>query len=102
MGGQFVKDVKESSLVYVLGLAVGDRDMFFIAQEEVARTYNSSPLVAVALCYLAITIPLTYGVNWMDKRLREGPGRGPAAHGSSSEPTGPSDSQRSVVSGGVK
>src|SRR5690349_13833317 len=33
LGGQFVKDVKESSLVYVLGLGIGDRDLFFIAQE---------------------------------------------------------------------
>jgi len=70
--GQFVKDVKESSLVYVLGLATGQRELFFIAQEEVARTYNSSPLLAAGLCYLAITIPLTHGVNWLDRRLREG------------------------------
>jgi polar amino acid transport system permease protein len=72
MAGQFVKDVKESSLVYVLGLAAGQRELFFIAQEEVARTYNSSPLIAAGICYLSITIPLTYGVNWLDRRLRDG------------------------------
>jgi polar amino acid transport system permease protein len=72
MTGQFVKDVKESSLVYILGLGVGQRELFFIAQEEVARTYNSSPLIAAGMCYLAITIPLTYFVNWLDRRLREG------------------------------
>jgi len=70
--GQFVKDVKESSLVYILGMAIGQRELFFIAQEEVARTYNSSPLVAAGICYLSITIPLTYFVNWLDRRLREG------------------------------
>ncbi|WP_319241336.1 ABC transporter permease subunit [Streptomyces sp. MB09-02B] len=43
MAGQFVKDIKESSLVYLLGLAAGQRELYFIAQEEVARTYNSSP-----------------------------------------------------------
>lgn len=96
MGGQFVKDVKESSLVYVLGLAVGDRDLFFIAQEEVARTYNSSPLVAVGMCYLAITIPLTYCVNWLDRRLRDGPDLRPAVK------DGPSDSQPAVASGGAR
>jgi polar amino acid transport system permease protein len=78
-GGQFVKDVKESSLVYLLGLGIGDRDLFFIAQEEVSRTYNSSPLIAAGLCYLAITIPLTYCINWLDRRLREGPGHIPVA-----------------------
>jgi polar amino acid transport system permease protein len=72
MTGQFVKDVKESSLVYILGLGVGQRELFFIAQEEVARTYNSSPLIAAGLCYLSITVPLTYFVNWLDRRLREG------------------------------
>jgi polar amino acid transport system permease protein len=102
MGGQFVKDVKESSLVYVLGLSVGSRDLFFIAQEEVSRTYNSSPLIAVGICYLAITIPLTYGVNRLDRRLREGPGQGPARSGDAADPAGPTDPDLAVVSGGVK
>ncbi|WP_367323234.1 amino acid ABC transporter permease [Streptomyces sp. HUAS ZL42] len=73
LAGQFVKDIKESSLVYLLGLAVGQRELYFIAQEEVARTYNSSPLIAAGICYLALTIPLTYFVNHLDRRLREGP-----------------------------
>ncbi|GGX43241.1 amino acid ABC transporter permease [Streptomyces chartreusis] len=73
MAGQFVKDIKESSLVYLLGLAAGQRELYFIAHEEVARTYNSSPLIAAGLCYLALTIPLTYLVNYLDRRLREGP-----------------------------
>ncbi|MGR3931714.1 amino acid ABC transporter permease [Streptomyces sp. BRA346] len=73
MTGQFVKDIKESSLVYLLGLAVGQRELYFIAQEEVARTYNSSPLIAAGVCYLALTIPMTYFVNYLDRRLREGP-----------------------------
>ncbi|MET9759408.1 amino acid ABC transporter permease [Streptomyces sp. NPDC006372] len=73
MAGQFVKDIKESSLVYLLGLAAGQRELYFIAQEEVARTYNSSPLIAAGLCYLSLTIPMTYLVNHLDRRLREGP-----------------------------
>jgi polar amino acid transport system permease protein len=72
MAGQFVKDVKESSLVYLLGLGAGQNELFFIAQQEIARTYNSSPLIAAGICYLSITIPLTYCVNWLDRRLREG------------------------------
>jgi polar amino acid transport system permease protein len=99
LGGQFVKDVKESSLVYVLGLGIGDRDLFFIAQEEVSRTYNSSPLIAAGICYLSITIPLTYGINWLDRRLREGPGQISAPP----DPAGtPTDPDLAVVSGGVK
>ncbi|MET7525813.1 amino acid ABC transporter permease [Streptomyces sp900116325] len=73
MAGQFVKDIKESSLVYLLGLAAGQRELYFIAQEEVSRTYNSSPLIAAGICYLCLTIPLTYFMNHLDKRLRLGP-----------------------------
>jgi polar amino acid transport system permease protein len=82
MAGQFVKDIKESSLVYLLGLAAGQRELYFIAQEEVARTYNSSPLIAAGICYLCLTIPLTYFMNHLDKRLREGP-----KHGNQPSPT---------------
>jgi ABC-type amino acid transport system permease subunit len=70
--GQFIVDIKESSLVYLLGLGVGQRELYFIAQNEQATSYNSSALVAAGLCYLIITIPLTYCVNWMDRRLRDG------------------------------
>lgn len=76
--GQFIVDIKESSLVYLLGLAVGQRELYFIAQEHQAATYNSSSLVAAGLCYLVITIPLTYLVNWLDRRLRDGRPRRPA------------------------
>ena len=75
LAGQFIVDVKESSLVYLLGLAVGQRELFFIASEQQAATYNSSALVAAGVCYLIITVPLTYLVNRLDRRLRQGPAR---------------------------
>ena len=58
--------------MYLLGLTAGQRDLYFIAQTYVAQTYNSSAFTAAALVYLMITIPLTYAVNWLDRRLREG------------------------------
>jgi len=73
--GQFIVDVKESSLVYLLGLAVGQRELFFIASEQQAATYNSSALVAAGVCYLVITVPLTHLVNRLDRRLRRGSAR---------------------------
>ncbi|MEU6748613.1 amino acid ABC transporter permease [Spirillospora sp. NPDC046719] len=76
LAGQFIVDIKESSLVYLLGLGVGQRELYFIAQERQAASYNASALVAAGLCYLVITIPLTYLVNWLDRRMREGGGRG--------------------------
>ncbi|MFJ9631853.1 amino acid ABC transporter permease [Streptomyces sp. NPDC091280] len=74
LAGQFIIDIKESALVYLLGLGVGQRELYFIAQERQAATYNSSALVAAGVCYLMLTIPLTYLVNRLDLRLRGGGG----------------------------
>lgn len=78
LAGQFIIDIKESALVYLLGLGVGQRELYFIAQERQAATYNSSALVAAGACYLILTIPLTYLVNRLDRRMRTGR-RPPAA-----------------------
>jgi polar amino acid transport system permease protein len=72
LANQFIVAVKESSLVYLLGLAVGERELYFIAQQAQAATYNSSSFVAAGLVYIAFTVPLTHLVNWFDKRLRDG------------------------------
>ncbi|GAA3432701.1 amino acid ABC transporter permease [Kutzneria kofuensis] len=72
LAGQFIIDIKESALVYLLGLGLGQRELYFIAEERQAATYNSSALVAAGACYLLLTIPLTYAVNRLDRRMREG------------------------------
>ncbi|TCO64900.1 amino acid ABC transporter permease [Actinocrispum wychmicini] len=68
---QFILLVKDSSLVYFLGLLASQRDLFRIGQDLAANTGNLSPLTAAAFCYLAITVPLTHFVNRIDKRLRQ-------------------------------
>ena len=69
---QFISIVKDSSLVYFLGLLVSERELFRIGQDAAVNTGNLSPLVAAGLCYLALTVPLTHLVNYIDKRLRAG------------------------------
>ncbi|RZS41389.1 polar amino acid transport system permease protein [Herbihabitans rhizosphaerae] len=69
---QFITLVKESSLVYFLGLLVDQRDLFRIGQDAAANSGNLSPLVAAGLVYLLITVPLTHLVNHIDRRLRTG------------------------------
>ena len=69
---QFISIVKDSSLVYFLGLLVGERELFRIGQDAAVNTGNLSPLVAAGLCYLALTVPLTHLVNYIDDRLRRG------------------------------
>ena len=63
---------KDSSLVFFIGLAAGERELFRVGQNIGQQTGNFSPYVAAGLVYLLITIPLTRLVNVLDKRLREG------------------------------
>jgi His/Glu/Gln/Arg/opine family amino acid ABC transporter permease subunit len=69
---QFIALVKDSSLVYFLGLLASQRELFRIGQDAAATTGNLSPLLLAGLFYLLITVPLTHLVNYFDNRLREG------------------------------
>lgn len=69
---QFIAVIKDSSLVYTLGLIADEREVFRIGQDASVSNANLSPLVAAGLIYLLITVPLTHIVNLIDRRLREG------------------------------
>lgn len=69
---QVIALVKDSSLVFFLGLLVDQRELFRIGQDAASTTGNQSALVAAGVFYLIITIPLTHLVNYIDKRLRTG------------------------------
>lgn len=69
---QLIALIKESSLVYFLGLLASQRELFRIGQDYAANTGNQSALLLAGLFYLAITVPLTHLVNYVDRRLRHG------------------------------
>jgi polar amino acid transport system permease protein len=69
---QFIALVKDSSLVYFLGLLASQRELFRIGQDSAANTGNESALVLAGLLYLVLTVPLTHFVNYIDQRLRHG------------------------------
>ncbi|NVM95289.1 amino acid ABC transporter permease [Arthrobacter wenxiniae] len=69
---QLIALIKDSSLIYLLGLLSSQREIFRIGNDAAANTGNLSPLVAAGVLYLVLTIPLTHLVNFMDKRMREG------------------------------
>jgi polar amino acid transport system permease protein len=69
---EFIAITKDSSLIFVLGTVLGQRELFRIGQNVAQQTGNYSAVVAAGMCYLIITIPLTRLVNYMDRRLREG------------------------------
>ncbi|MFK0072991.1 MULTISPECIES: amino acid ABC transporter permease [Arthrobacter] len=69
---QFIALIKDSSLVFTLGLTTGQRELFQIGQDYAANSGNLSPLVAAGIVYLILTVPLTHLVNYIDKRLSTG------------------------------
>jgi His/Glu/Gln/Arg/opine family amino acid ABC transporter permease subunit len=69
--GQFILVIKATALVYLLGLATGQREMFAIAQDASVNNASLTPLTAAGLIYLLITVPLTYAVNAWDRRMRD-------------------------------
>lgn len=71
--GQFIIVLKITSLVYLLGLTAGQRDLFAIAQDQASLGTSLTPLTAAGLVYLILTLPMTYAVNAWDRRLRAGP-----------------------------
>ncbi|BBX64238.1 amino acid ABC transporter permease [Mycobacterium saskatchewanense] len=71
---QFIGLLKASALVYFLGLIADQRELFQVGRDLNAQTGSLSPLVAAGLFYLILTIPLTHFVNYIDARLRRGPG----------------------------
>ncbi|MER7070876.1 amino acid ABC transporter permease [Terrabacter sp. NPDC000476] len=86
---QFIALIKESSLVYFLGLLASQRDLFRIGQDAAANTGNQSALVLAGLFYLVVTVPLTHAVNAIDRRLRDGRRDDGAAHApDADEPSG--------------
>ena len=69
---QFIGNVKDSSLVYFLGLLASEREIFRVGQDQSVVTGNLSPLLLAGIFYLVITVPLTHLVNYVDNRLRSG------------------------------
>jgi polar amino acid transport system permease protein len=69
---QFIGNIKDSSLVYFLGLLPSERELFRVGQDAAVDTGNLSPLLLAGMFYLLITVPLTHVVNYIDNRLRSG------------------------------
>jgi His/Glu/Gln/Arg/opine family amino acid ABC transporter permease subunit len=70
--GQFILIIKATALVYLIGLTIGQRELFAVAQNASNFLASLSPLTAAGIVYLLLTVPLTYVVNLWDKKMREG------------------------------
>lgn len=65
---EFVLLVKDTSLLAVVGMAARQVDLTTFGSNELNSNANASPLLAIALMYLVISLPLTRVVAWLEKR----------------------------------
>ena len=65
---EFVLLLKDSSLLAIVGAAANQRELTTFARDELTSTSNGTPLIAAAIMYLIITLPLTRLVARLEKR----------------------------------
>lgn len=62
--------LKDTSLLAVLGVSIGQRELTTWGRTISNSIGNYSPLMAAAVCYLAITLPLTYLARVVERRTQ--------------------------------
>lgn len=65
---EFVLLVKDTSLIFVLGVSAESQDLAFFSRAAVQNTLSGTPFIAAALLYLVITLPLTALSRQLEKR----------------------------------
>lgn len=69
LGNEFIVLLKDTSLISV----IGGKELLYFAQGIATRTYEQMfPLMGTALIYLALVMLFTWGVNHLERRLRQG------------------------------
>ncbi|MCL2489669.1 MAG: amino acid ABC transporter permease, partial [Propionibacteriaceae bacterium] len=63
--------VKDSSLVYILGLTAQGFELTKYGRDMANTSANLTPLVVAGLCYLVITVPLGYMVRRMEAKAHQ-------------------------------
>ncbi|GGW18645.1 amino acid ABC transporter permease [Streptomyces capoamus] len=62
---------KDSSLVLFLGVTLEERELSKFGRDLASTTANSTPILVAGLCYLLVTIPLSFVVRRMEAKARE-------------------------------
>lgn len=63
--------IKDTSLLFIAGMALQDRELTTFARDSVSANSNSTPLTVAALMYLAVTLPLTRLVARLERRTQK-------------------------------
>ena len=60
--------IKDTSLFFVLGTTPATKELTKFGRDLMNSKFNGTPLIVIAMVYLAITLPLTYLVAQLEKR----------------------------------
>ena len=69
---EFIILIKDTSLIFILGLTETQRELFGIGRDAYSASFNATPYIGTVLGYLAITLPMIRIVTWLEKKLRSG------------------------------
>ncbi|MFL6108371.1 MAG: amino acid ABC transporter permease [Marmoricola sp.] len=67
---EFVLLLKDTSLIQVAGIGLGQRELTNFASDNLNQSSNATPLLAAAVLYLIITLPLTQLVAHLERRTK--------------------------------
>ncbi|MDJ0385036.1 amino acid ABC transporter permease [Streptomyces sp. G-G2] len=59
---------KDSSLVLFLGVTLQERELTKFGRDLASQTANSTPILVAGLCYLLVTVPLSFVVRRLEAR----------------------------------
>ncbi|GAA3106489.1 amino acid ABC transporter permease [Streptomyces echinatus] len=62
---------KDSSLVLFLGVTLEERELSKFGRDLASTTANSTPILVAGLCYLLVTVPLSFVVRRMESKAQE-------------------------------
>ena len=62
--------LKDTSLISVAGVGIGQAELTNFASDNLTINSNATPLIAAAICYLIITLPLTQLVAYLERRTQ--------------------------------
>ncbi|RNL63126.1 amino acid ABC transporter permease [Nocardioides marmoriginsengisoli] len=68
---EFVLLLKDTSLIQVAGVGLGESELTNFASDNLNITSNGTPLLAAAILYLIITLPLTRVVAYLERRTQK-------------------------------
>jgi polar amino acid transport system permease protein len=63
---------KDSSLALYLGITLEQRELSKYAKDAASQQANTTPIIIAAVCYLVVTIPLSYLARRLEARQKRG------------------------------